>query len=123
MVRSRVLIATQALVAVLVSTLVVGCSNPSGPSTSSSSNGGLVTVFITNGVFSPNPLTVKVGQQVNWKNNDSIEHSAVDAGVFDTGNIPALSAHDVPVTFGTVGTFAYHCAVHPGESGSIVVQP
>ncbi len=67
-------------------------------------------------------MTVSVGQSVNWKNNDTIEHSATfDNGIYESGNIPALSAHDVPLTMTTKGTFTYHCRMH-SEKGTIVVQ-
>jgi plastocyanin len=112
------------LLALVGLVLLVGCSGSSSSITAPSSPGptGLVTIFITNGVYSPNPLTVSAGQQINWKNNDTIEHSATLAGVFDTGSIPALSAHDVPVTFSSVGTFTFHCSIHAGEVGTVVVQ-
>ena len=54
--------------------LASGCSSSSNPS--SPSSGSLVTVQINNSIYSPNPMTMKVGQQVNWKNNDAITHTA-----------------------------------------------
>jgi len=105
----------------------VGCgtsSAPTVPSTTGSGDGSRdnpITVFITNSTYSPNPLTVKVGQYVNFKNNDSIAHSATfDNGTYESGDIPPLSAHDNPVAMTTLGTFAFHCRMH-GEKGSIVV--
>jgi plastocyanin len=83
----------------------------------------LLTVTIANGVYSPNPVTVRVGQTVNWLNRDGIAHTATDSGVFDTGSIPPGSAHDVGVTFNTAGTFNYHCTLHAGENGAVVAQP
>jgi plastocyanin len=97
-------------------------SNPTTPSPNPTPGAALVTVFITNSVYGPNPLTVSVGQSVNWKNNDTIEHSATfDNGIYESGNIPALSAHDVPLPMNTKGTFTYHCRMH-SEKGTIVVQ-
>jgi len=84
----------------------------------------LLTVTITNGRYSPNPVMVKAGQSVNWLNSDSIAHSATDPGVFDTGNISPTSAHSDngdQVTFNTPGTFNYHCALHANETAAIVV--
>ena len=98
-----------------------GCgndSNPNGPS----SSGSLVTVQINNSVFSPNPITMRVGQQVNWKNNDSITHTATLDGMFNNVISP-MSAQGAPVTMNAAGTFNYHCTIHPGMNGSIVVQP
>jgi plastocyanin len=98
-------------------------SSPAAPSSGSGdgTSGNPITVFITNSVYSPNPLTVKAGQYVNFKNNDSIVHSATfDNGTYESGDIPPLSAHDAPVAMATAGTFGFHCRLH-GEKGSIVV--
>jgi plastocyanin len=98
-------------------------ASPTTPSSGSGdgSSGNPITVFITNSTYSPNPLTVKVGQYVNFKNNDSIAHSATfDNGTYESGDIPPLSAHDPPVAMTTAGTFGFHCRIH-GEKGSIVV--
>jgi plastocyanin len=102
-----------------------GCGSSTSPSAPSTGSGGnppnLVTITITKGVYSPNPLTVKVGQSVNWLNSDAFAHTATDSGVFDTGSIAPTSAADVPVPFTTVGTYSFHCTLHANETGSIVV--
>jgi plastocyanin len=95
---------------------------PSNPGTGTSTGSSIVTITIHGGVYSPNPLTVTVGQQVNWLNQDSIAHTATDPGVFDTGSIAPTSAADVPVTMNTAGTFNFHCTIHAGENGTIIVQ-
>ena len=97
----------------------VGCGNDSSPAGPS---GSLVTVQINNSVYSPNPITMKVGQQVNWKNNDSITHTATLDGMFNNVISP-MSAQGAPVTMSAAGTFNYHCTIHPGMTGTIVVQP
>ena len=115
-------------VGILMSAALIaeGCgSNSASPTAPSGSGNGTrdnpITVFITNSVYSPNPLTVKAGQYVNFKNNDSIVHSATfDNGTYESGDIPAFSAHDVAVAMTSTGTFALHCRMH-GERGSIVV--
>jgi plastocyanin len=81
----------------------------------------LLTVTIKNGVYSPSPVMVKVGQSVNWLNSDTVAHTSTDPGVFDTGSIAPTSAADAPVLFNTVGTFNYHCTLHANETASIVV--
>jgi plastocyanin len=72
--------------------------------------------------FTPSPATVKSGQTVVWHNSDSIAHTATqDAGVFDTGSI-APGASSAPVTI-PVGTYGYHCSIHPTMVGTLdVVQ-
>jgi plastocyanin len=107
----------------------IGCNSstnsPTSPVSPTNPEGtnppNLLTITIANGVFSPNPTMVKVGQSVNWLNRDTIAHTATDPGVFDTGSIPPTSAHDVPVPFSTPGTYNFHCTLHANESGTIVV--
>lgn len=123
----------------LLGVFAVGCgqSSPATPTPTNSCSPtptnpecvnppNLLTVTIQNGVFSPNPVTVKVGQSVNWLNSDSIEHTATDPGVFDTGAISPTSAHSANgdgVMFSTAGTFTYHCTLHANETATVVVTP
>jgi plastocyanin len=100
--------------------LTFGCGDSKNPN--SPSSGSLVTVQINNSVYAPNPITMKVGQQVNWKNNDTITHTATLDGMFNNVISP-MSAQGAPVTMSAAGTFNYHCTIHPGMNGSIVVQP
>ncbi len=61
-----------ALVAIVGFALfAAGCGSSSSAATSPSNPEGtnppnLMTITITKGVYSPNPLSVKVGQSVNW---------------------------------------------------------
>src|SRR3954469_6676977 len=72
--------------------------------------------------YSPNPTTVRTGQTVAWKNNDTAPHDATqDASRFATGVVNA-GATSSPITMSTAGTFTYHCTIHPGMVGTIVVQ-
>jgi plastocyanin len=62
--------------------------------------------------YSPNPVSVEVGQTVSWKNADSLPHTATaDGGAFNTGTL-AAGATSKPITMTTAGTFPYHCAIH-----------
>src|SRR6185312_3364580 len=78
-------------------------------------------VVIQNFAFSPAALTVKVGDQVTWTNQDSATHSATaDDGSFDTGVLQ--NGQSGSVTFSKPGTYTYHCSVHPMMKATIVVQ-
>jgi plastocyanin len=109
-------------------TLASACGKSSGPTAPANPLGPGIDATINikgnlgNQSYAPNPLTLRVGQTVNWHNLDNIEHTATLDGVFDTGHIPAGSAHDIPVTFKTAGTFNYHCTIHQGMAGTIIVQ-
>ena len=123
--RARAIVGGVVMGSALLAAACGSDSSPSSPTPGSGSGNGTagnpITVFITNSTYSPNPLTVKVGQYVNFKNNDSIQHSATfDNGTYESGDIPPLSAHDEPVAQSSPGTYAFHCRMH-GEKGSIVV--
>ncbi|HEX8974624.1 MAG TPA: cupredoxin family copper-binding protein [Patescibacteria group bacterium] len=85
---------------------------------SSGQNQG-VSVTIKNFSFSPASLTIKAGTTVVWTNQDSVAHTVTFAS-FDSGNI--APGQTFKHTFTANGTFSYHCGIHPGMIGTIVVQ-
>jgi len=88
----------------------------SGQSTSSGA------VIIKNFSFQPSTLTVSAGTTVTWENQDSAPHTvSSDAqGLFDSGNL--ASGEEFSFTFSTPGSYGYHCKIHPGMKGTIVVS-
>ncbi len=106
-----------------VAGLAAGCgsSSPAAPTVAAD-----VTITMVgdrgNQSYSPNPTTMRVGQTVAWKNGDSTAHDATqDASRFGTGTISA-GATSTPLAMSTAGTFTYHCTIHPGMVGTLVVQ-
>ncbi len=71
--------------------------------------------------FSPDTVTVKVGDSIKWTNSATLQHTATaDDGSFDTGLVdPGQGA---TVTFNNAGTFTYHCTPHPWMKATVVVQ-
>src|SRR5206468_3727263 len=60
-------------------------------------------------------ITITAGTTVTWTNMDPFAHTATSDAVqplFDTGAI-AGGATTTPITFADVGTFPYHCQIHP----------
>jgi plastocyanin len=82
-----------------------------------------ITIGGINGAmsFSPNPASVRVGQQVVWHNAHSITHTAT-GGSFDTGNI-GPGGTSAPITLSASGTIGYHCTIHPSMVGTLSVTP
>jgi plastocyanin len=73
--------------------------------------------------FVPNPVTVSVGSTVTWTNSDtaSSNHDVVaDGGAFDSGLFG--NGKSFSFTFQSRGTFTYHCSIHAGMVGTVVVQ-
>jgi plastocyanin len=78
-------------------------------------------VDIAGFAFSPDTITVKVGDSITWTNGDAVSHTATaDDASFDTGTIAAGSSKSA--TFTTVGTFAYHCKIHTTMTATVVVS-
>ncbi|MHB8647022.1 MAG: cupredoxin domain-containing protein [Thermomicrobiales bacterium] len=82
-----------------------------------------VSVNIMNFSFQPTPLTIPVGTTVVWTNQDSASHTVTsDTGVWDSGvATPLQKGATFRFTFTQVGTFPYHCMIHPTMHGMIVV--
>ena len=77
------------------------------------------SVNIQNYTFTPNNLSVKVGDRVTWTNNDGFAHhvksDVLDSGVLNNGDTYSF-------TFKNAGTYTYHCVIHTYMTGQIVVQ-
>ena len=83
--------------------------------------------------YSPSPITVSLasGGVVKWFNNDGsssvygttgVTHDVTaDDNSFTSGNLPPGSAFQQ--TFSTAGEFHYHCNIHPGMTGVVIVTP
>jgi plastocyanin len=73
--------------------------------------------------YSPAGATIKVGQTVAWRNDDTDVHTATqDQGRFNTSTV-ARGTTSAPITMSTAGTFPYHCSFHPGMVASLTVTP
>jgi plastocyanin len=81
----------------------------------------------TNECFVPYDVTVDVGGEVTWSNDDSAAHtvtagSAADgpSGVFDSSLF--MAGTTFTHTFEAEGEFPYFCMVHPWMQGIVTVQ-
>jgi plastocyanin len=71
--------------------------------------------------FMPDALTVPAGTTVTWTNTDSIPHTSTsDAKGWDSGIVGP--GQQFTVSLQTPGTYSYHCTLHPGMVGTVVVQ-
>ena len=70
--------------------------------------------------FGPDPLEVKAGTKVTWKNQDSTTHNVVGKGF--KGDLPEGGSYSH--TFAKAGTYSYVCSLHsgPGMKAKVVVQ-
>ena len=86
------------------------------------------TVIIKNSAFNPSTLTVKAGTTVTWVNEDSTTHQIISDSEPAENYLPGLfslemtEGQNCKYTFKKVGTFGYHCNIHPEMKGTIVVE-
>jgi plastocyanin len=119
------LLAITVLVALVAVVGLVGCSSPTPPATSTStpppaaSGGTATTVTIKNFMFEPASVTIKVGDSVTFKNEDSVAHT-VNGANFQSGDIAPGASYSQ--TFDKAGTYQYACSIHPQMTGTVVVQ-
>ncbi|HSW80299.1 MAG TPA: cupredoxin family copper-binding protein [Candidatus Saccharimonadales bacterium] len=98
-------------------------SPPPAQPSSSPNNQQTNKVTIDNFAFSPANITVKKGTAVTWTNNDSATHNVKETD----GKSGGPNSQDLPngqsytFTFNTVGTFNYHCSIHPDMTGTVTV--
>jgi len=89
---------------------------------SSSSASQTNAVNITNFAFSPSNITVKKGTAVTWTNKDSVAHTVTENDGQDGPKSSNLDQNQTySFTYNTVGTFKYHCSIHPDMTGSVTV--
>jgi plastocyanin len=94
---------------------------PGGTVTSAATAGQTVQVVMKNRTYDPQQVTVKVGDTVTWVNQDSPNHDVVaDNGEFKSELF--ANSGSFSFTFTKAGTYPYHCSIHPGMVGTVVVQ-
>lgn len=70
--------------------------------------------------FVPDPISIEVGEEVTWTNNDGTSHTvSADDDSFDSGNLD--SGATFSQTFDEAGEFTYHCNIHPSMTGTVAV--
>jgi plastocyanin len=106
----------------IVSVLLIGAIFILTNSCKKSSSGpGANAVLIQGMAFNPLTITVAMGTSVTWTNKDAVAHTVTsNTGIFDSGSINTNGTFSY--TFSTVGTFPYHCTVHPYMTATVIVQ-
>ena len=78
-------------------------------------------VDITGFAFSPETLTISIGDTVAWTNKESATHTATaDGGEFDSGNLG--NGDTFSYTFTAAGTYTYYCKIHTSMTATIIVE-
>ncbi len=86
----------------------------------SASASEVVRITIHDLAFSPAEVTAKVGDTIEWTNDDFVDHTATaNDGAWDV-TIAAGKSAQRKLT--DAGTFSYYCKIHPNMTGTIHVN-
>lgn len=116
-------------ITLLVATLVGSLAVPSMASDRSQRGPGspltvtsVKAVKIINFAFKPRAITIAKGTRVRWTNAGSVSHTTTsNKGLWDSGVLAPGAAFGR--VFRRVGTFRYHCTIHPTlMHGKIIVS-
>ncbi len=107
---------------VAIALMAAACKSSTSVANSCGSSGANANANTTSSNnFSPATITITAGQKVCWQNSSAVAHTVTDdGGAFDI-NLPVgnIYVH----TYATAGTFPYHCKIHAGMTGTVVVNP
>ncbi len=95
------------------------------PANSGSAPPKVVRVVIRDFKFEPATVTVDAGDTVEWKNEDTVAHTATaddeaQKPAFDSGTIHTGAAWRYVAR--KKGTYNYICTRHPNMKGKLIVQ-
>jgi plastocyanin len=97
-----------------------GGSKKETPTTASGGAAPAATVKAEGTTWSPNEVTVKAGDVVEWKVDGSIVH---DLKGDDDVSHKAGSSFTATHTYAKAGTYAFQCTIHAGMNGTVTVEP
>ena len=79
------------------------------------------TVVIKKFKFIPDRINVRVGDTIEWINQDIVPHTATaDTGGWDTEKLKKGESNSVEVTAEMTGS--YFCKFHPKMKGKVIIE-
>jgi plastocyanin len=107
------------IAAVLAATVVVLLLCPTNAIAQGASQ--IHTVIIENFKFSPEVLSVKLGDRIVWVNQDIVPHTATALDKsWDTGAIGSNESKEMVVK--KAQTLSYYCFFHPGMTAKLLLE-
>jgi len=83
---------------------------------------GTVFVAARDSFFQPDTIHVGLSLPVRWTNEGTVNHTVVSDSTLWTSNVLAPTWW-FEVRFDSAGTYPYHCSLHSGMTGTVVVTP
>jgi len=94
-------------------------SQPEIPTYSGPSAENHLNIFIRDSKFIPNTNAMPVGTTVVWRNEDNITHNVSGDG-WSSGDL--APGQNFSKTFDSAGDYQYHCSIHPGMKGELIIR-
>lgn len=94
---------------------------PPPPACTATSATATSNVAMVGMAFSPACIKVAAGTTVTFTNSDTVTHTVTaDDASYLSGNLApgATFQH----AYATAGTYPYHCSIHAGMTGTVIVQ-
>lgn len=113
------------LAAFLLVPALAACGGSADGSAAASDAGGAAAapaVTIDDMAFSPADLTVAVGTEVTWSNDDDAPHTVTFDGDAPDSSGQLETGDTYSVTFEQAGTYRYICAIHPDMTATVSVS-
>jgi plastocyanin len=116
--QSTIIAIVVVVIVVVIAGVYVGTMNNNGGSNNGGNNGGNPPVVenpvsIASFAFTPNLITIHVGENVTWKNNDPFAHTVTNDGNSTFQFNHQLDAGSTFVLqFTQPGDYWYHCSIH-----------
>lgn len=103
--------------------VVASCSNSTGPNDPAPPTAAVTAT--TSQKFTPPTARVATGGTVTWTFQSLGHNVTFDAVAGAPADIAGVNSNtSIARSFATVGTFHYHCTIHPGMTGTVqVVDP
>ena len=112
-----------AVLAVVGSLGLAGCSTGAGNATTTSAEPA-ATVIVTDMDYQQTEVTIQAGETVEWVFDDgNMPHDVAGEGELE-GELqsPLLTEDTFSYTFEEPGTYTYHCTPHPWMVGTVIVE-
>jgi plastocyanin len=107
------------LAAGAVAVLAMSCGGSSSNKSSNSPPANATVVVAKNIAFNPPTVTIKAGETVTWKFDDSgVAHNVTGEGLRSSDMTSGVFSH----TFSRAGDYKYDCTIHSGMNGEVIVQ-
>lgn len=93
------------------------------PSAAPAAASGSHAVQMAHYSFSPQSLTISVGDAVTWTNQDTAPHDVTTSSGPISLHSPTLQkSQSWTYEFTTPGTYSYYCSIHPDMRATLIVQ-